>query len=362
MDTAGKLLEEIGCEPMQKVCTQIWSWTRLTRTRCRPVAVKLVVSVAKKSMCNAKSIAYEGVAYYYQYTVKPAIAFNLPPLDAYLASLTASRAKDLSVDMVEIEGHTGSGKTQLLYHILSACVIPDCHPSSILDAGAKAVVVFDMDGQFDAHRFRDFVVARIRQNFGSASQSTDIVDRCLETLHIFNPISTEQLLVTLARLPKLRRDSQPHSKLTTIAIHSLEACYWSDRFKIESRTRTTAFPRRNIIYQRVYSCLRSIQEICETRVILSHSGLNQVLQHHISQRTSLQEPEIPTDDAPIVGVNDGSILFLTVKRVPKEPGLLSQPWDTYFRISGHASTEQEAVHFDIQITDNEGIVVVQQEE
>lgn len=291
------------------------------------------------------------------------MAFNLPPLDSYLASFTTSRAEDSSsVDIIEIDGHPGSGKTHLFYHFLSNCITPGHHPSSILDRGVKTAVVFDMDGQFDICRCRDFMAARIRRDFGSAPQSTHIVDRCLENLCIFKPITTEQLLATLAHLPKRWRDHFPHSRLGIIAIHSLEALYWSDRFKVEPRTRTTAFPGRNSIYQKVYSCLRSIQEICETRVILSHSGLNQVLQHHVSQRAGNQESEYLNDNATITRGNDASTLFLTVKRVLREPNIASQSLGGCFHVCGQVSAEQEPVFFDIHVTQSEGVVVVREGE
>lgn len=291
------------------------------------------------------------------------MAFNLAPLDTYLTSLTVSRTGDSSpLDIIEIEGHPGSGKTHLFYLFLSSCITPGHYPSSSIDSGVKTAVLFDMDAQFDICRFRDIMIARIRYDFGPTAQSTDIADRCLENLHIFKPTTTDQLLATLAHLPKLRCDRFAHSGLAVVAIHSVEALYWSDRFKVESRTRTTSFPGRNPVYQKVYSYLRSIQETCGTRVVLSHSGLNQVPQHYIPQHTGNQEAQYLDDHATINGVSSSSTLFLTVKRVLREPDIASQSSGDYFRVSGQVSRQQELIHFDVQITQNEGLVVVREEE
>jgi len=116
---------------------------------------------------------------------------------------------------IYIHGHPASGKTHLLYFLLAIC----------LAEWEKAAVVFDMDGRFNISRFKQLLVSRL--------SSTTIVDRCLKNIHIFRPTSSDQLAVSLAHLPKYHAKHFPDMALGMVAIHSVDALTWLDRFKAE---------------------------------------------------------------------------------------------------------------------------------
>jgi hypothetical protein len=116
---------------------------------------------------------------------------------------------------IHIHGHPASGKTHLLYFLLATCLVE----------WKKAAVVFDMDGRFNISRFKQLLVSRL--------STTTIVDRCLKNIHIFRPSSSDQLAVTLAHLPKYHAKHFPDIALGIVAIHSVDALTWLDRFKAE---------------------------------------------------------------------------------------------------------------------------------
>lgn len=150
---------------------------------------------------------------------------------------------------IHIHGHPASGKTHLLYFLLATC----------LADWEKAAVVFDMDGRFNISRFKQLLVSRL--------STTTIVDRCLRNIHIFRPTSTDQLAVSLAHLPKYHAKHFPDISLGIVAIHSVDALTWLDRFKAEQ----LRLPQGSL--QKMSSILETIRLSLGSVVVLTDWGL-----------------------------------------------------------------------------------------
>jgi len=150
---------------------------------------------------------------------------------------------------IHIHGHPASGKTHLLYFLLATC----------LAEWEKAAVVFDMDGRFNISRFKQLLVSRL--------STTTIVDRCLKNIHIFRPTSSDQLAASLAHLPKYHAKHFPDIALGIVAIHSVDALTWLDRFKAEQ----LRLPHGAL--QNMSSILETIQLSLGSVVVLTDWGL-----------------------------------------------------------------------------------------
>jgi len=174
-----------------------------------------------------------------------------------------------SGDLIHIHGHPASGKTHLLYYLLATCILPG--------GWNKAAIVFDMDGKFNISRFNQLLVGRLNL---SSEAITTIVERCLKHLHIFRPTSSDQLLVTLAHLHKYHAKHFPDIALGMVAIHSVDAFYWPDRFKTE-QLRLANLPHSSL--QNISSILEAIRLSLGSVVVLTDWGLIQQRQTGVSQ-------------------------------------------------------------------------------
>lgn len=154
------------------------------------------------------------------------LAIPTPPLSgfSYLSSLHRG-------DIVELQGPSGSGKSHLLYYLICSCILP-----LRLGGWNKVSVVFDTDGTFDIHRLQTLLRGRLKHNFLSDERSTgQIISVALRNLHIFRPNSSSQLAAGLANLSTYHVSNLPTSEIALLAIDSVSAFNWLDRFAIEQR-------------------------------------------------------------------------------------------------------------------------------
>ncbi|KAF9270326.1 hypothetical protein L218DRAFT_1071775 [Marasmius fiardii PR-910] len=137
-------------------------------------------------------------------------------------------------DVAEIQGGSSSGKSHFIHAALMTCITP-------VDVGGwdKAAVLFDSDNSFDLNRFKSFLSLRLSH--------PSLVDRCLGSLHIFRPTSSIQLASSLLHLPSYHKSHMPRQEIALLAIDSLSAFYWPDRFTVEQLRSHTAHPLRHIL-------------------------------------------------------------------------------------------------------------------
>lgn len=134
--------------------------------------------------------------------------------------------------VLEIQGGPASGKTHLLYQLVSTCILP------IISGGwNKAAIVYDTDQTFDIKRLYQLMRSRVQRQ-SSQDDDTDAhaaVMIALRNLRLFQVASTMQLAASISSLPIYHAQHLPTSEIALLAIDSMSAFYWQDRFTGEKR-------------------------------------------------------------------------------------------------------------------------------
>ncbi|KAI0271338.1 hypothetical protein BC834DRAFT_790240, partial [Gloeopeniophorella convolvens] len=187
-------------------------------------------------------------------------------------------------DILGIHGPSGSGKTHLLYYLICSCILP-------LHIGGwnKVAVVFDADATFDINRLQTILRRRLAQQVPLDSTSGRLIPSALRNVHIYRPKSSLQLASGIANLSSHHASNLPTSEIALIAIDSLSAFHWSDRFMAEQLHAAhlagpaSLFPNPAINpFQTVLTALRSFRRSHLPVTVLTNWGLN-----HISAAGSL---------------------------------------------------------------------------
>uniref|UniRef100_A0A3P9P247 X-ray repair cross complementing 2 n=1 Tax=Poecilia reticulata TaxID=8081 RepID=A0A3P9P247_POERE len=118
-------------------------------------------------------------------------------------------------EVVEVYGPEGTGKTELLYHLLCRCVLPET-------AGGLEVDVVFVDTLYSLDMFR---LASVLDS-DSAGSDDAVLRSCLSRLLVVRCSCSSQLLLTLHFL-ETTLSSRPRAAL--LLIDSISAFYWSDR-------------------------------------------------------------------------------------------------------------------------------------
>ncbi|KAJ8278113.1 hypothetical protein GJAV_G00083990 [Gymnothorax javanicus] len=118
-------------------------------------------------------------------------------------------------DVVEFHGGEGTGKTEMLYHLVAHCILPEA------SGGLEVEVVFvDTDYHMDTLR----LVAILERRLPAGSE--DAVRSSLARLYVVHCNSSVQLLLTLHYLEGMFL-SRP--SLSALILDSISAFYWVDR-------------------------------------------------------------------------------------------------------------------------------------
>ena len=160
----------------------------------------------------------------------------LPPILSYLilspdSPLLPTHIPSLNPlirgDVIEVQGPPASGKTHFLYYLIINSILP-------LDLGGwdSIAVILDTEMTFDVLRFHQLLVARLRRLRPQVDDDTvqSLARDALNRLHIFKPDSSSQLAVTIYHLPKCMADKIPDRRIGLVAIDSISAFYWPDRY------------------------------------------------------------------------------------------------------------------------------------
>uniref|UniRef100_A0A3Q3XAR3 RecA family profile 1 domain-containing protein n=1 Tax=Mola mola TaxID=94237 RepID=A0A3Q3XAR3_MOLML len=122
-------------------------------------------------------------------------------------------------EVVELHGTEGTGKTELLYHLLCRCVMPAA-------AGGLEVEVVFVDTDYSLDMMRLVSVLDSRLNAGTHRPAPSVLRSCLARLLVVHCSSCSQLLLTLHFL-ETSLSSRP--SLALLLIDSISAFYWLDR-------------------------------------------------------------------------------------------------------------------------------------
>ncbi|XP_054862988.1 DNA repair protein XRCC2 [Amphiprion ocellaris] len=127
-------------------------------------------------------------------------------------------------EVVELCGTEGTGKTELLYHLLCRCVLPEAAGGLEVD-----VVFVDTDYSLDMLRLVSILDSRLNTALSSNSSARSeeaALRSCLSRLLVVHCSSSSQLLLTLHFL-ETSLSSRP--SLALLLIDSISAFYWLDR-------------------------------------------------------------------------------------------------------------------------------------
>ncbi|KAL9608399.1 MAG: hypothetical protein Q9167_006762 [Letrouitia subvulpina] len=147
--------------------------------------------------------------------------------------------KDKGASVLEICGaEPCSGKTQLLYHIISLQLLPPEHDGIQLHGRGSAVVLLDLDSRFSILRLRDIMKGYISSCPLSPNQvpdadPSDLIHESLQHLHVFRPQSSVSLFATLSTIEGYLFNTASHLSanrcLGAIVLNNLNAFLWQDR-------------------------------------------------------------------------------------------------------------------------------------
>ncbi|XP_045173538.2 DNA repair protein XRCC2-like [Mercenaria mercenaria] len=137
-------------------------------------------------------------------------------------------------DVIELYGGEGTGKTELLVHLICRCILPEYWNNVPLDGHGAGVVFIDTDFKFSVIRLVTVIEKYILDKARDCSKFTAIdsdsiesfIRECLKKLHILRCTSSEQLVVTLHNLENLICNE---SSVSVIMIDSISTFYWIDK-------------------------------------------------------------------------------------------------------------------------------------
>ena len=138
-------------------------------------------------------------------------------------------------DVIELYGKEGSGKTQILIHLIANCILPKTWEGLIVNGRGVSVVFFDTDNHFSLVRLVEILEDRVtccisRHVSGHEVQRTtdmeSFVKSCLSRLVIVQCNSSIELLATLESLDYVLSE---RPEICLLMIDSIVAFYWLDK-------------------------------------------------------------------------------------------------------------------------------------
>jgi DNA-repair protein XRCC2 len=176
-------------------------------------------------------------------------------------------------DVIEVQGPAASGKSHLFYYLLASCVLPASYSSVNLSGWGKAAVLLDADHKFDVKRFSQLLRSRVgRLSLNSATVEA-IATKALGLLHVFQPTSSHQLVATIQHLPMYLATNLPEVDLGLVAVDSITAFYWPDRY-LQEQTRSCNHSRPQSPLNDVLAALHSLAQSRGPLILLSSWDLS----------------------------------------------------------------------------------------
>ncbi|MCJ1468013.1 hypothetical protein MMC07_006639 [Pseudocyphellaria aurata] len=181
-----------------------------------------------------------------------------------------------------------SGKTQLLYQIITLALLPAYHGTIPLHGKTSVVILLDLSSKLSILRLRDVMTAHIITCSTTAmfpipppEEMKSLIYASLLHLHIFRPQSSASYLSTLASLPsyflsKPFTHVSAHRPISSIILADLSAFYWQDRLHAAESSANVAAHVTNDDHQRaLVSAIRALQAtFSRCPVIASTSSLS----------------------------------------------------------------------------------------
>ena len=199
-------------------------------------------------------------------------------------------AKDKPPLVLEITGATAcSGKTQILYHLISISLLPVKYRDMADFGKSYAVVLLDLSSKFSVLRLYNVMCDRVSSICSTNSfaipdaEVSSLVSDSLMHIHIFRPQESSSLQATVDSIPSylLTQHSlhvSANRPLGLIAMNDLSAFLWQDRLDAdeESDPSTTARKEKanNSLflqrYRSLVSSLRHIQQLFSCTIVATN--------------------------------------------------------------------------------------------
>jgi hypothetical protein len=203
---------------------------------------------------------------------------------------------------------TASGKTHAIYYIAALCTLPVRHGGVLLNGKSSAVLVFDNDGRFDAHRLRTIMKSHILQCVELAQltiperQLDDVAEAALHHVHIFRPQSFCSMIEMMKGTPEYLLDLGSHNsaqrRLDAILLDGMSSFYWQDRSEPERRV--AAYPD---MYHTIVNYLRAMSTQFGAFIVATNWGL------HLSDAMSELSGTKHTPEGSPMTVGTGRVAF-----------------------------------------------------
>jgi len=170
--------------------------------------------------------------------------------------------------------------------MLMNCILP---PK--LQGWGKLAVLVDTDHKFDIHRFSRLLRSRVKRLLPLDSSGAEVaITTILDLLHVFQPTSSHQLTATIQHLPMYLATNLPEAELGVLAIDSITAFYWSDRFFCEQArlaNRSSAPVRSKNPLNQVFVALEALTRSYGPLILLSIWDLNLPSKAHAQRHLDL---------------------------------------------------------------------------
>lgn len=186
-----------------------------------------------------------------------------------------------------------SGKTQLLYHIASTCLLPMVHGEAAIGGKNAAVVWIDTDSRFDITRLHTILRSQFSAHATQANIPQQDIDNLatdsLQHLHVFCPQSSISLVATIQSIPDYLFTPNKHYSsartLQAIIISNISAFLYQDRLDADvyyspdtagaasaaHQSSSNLFAQR---YRDIVHALRAVQTMLSCTIVAGNSALS----------------------------------------------------------------------------------------
>lgn len=183
--------------------------------------------------------------------------------------------------VIEVQGPASSGKTHMLYHFVLLCISPSKEMSMDFGGNGLAAIVYDTDSSFDVARLHQLLLTRLSLVLPYNMEMTRrLAEESLQRLHVFRPTSLLQLATSLLHLPSYHKVHIPEHEIGLVAVDSVSAFYWPDRFIAEQTRNILQFAQGGLDpvsvhpLQHVLTALGRLRLSHAPSIILTNWGLN----------------------------------------------------------------------------------------
>jgi DNA-repair protein XRCC2 len=204
--------------------------------------------------------------------------------------------------VIEIQGGPASGKTHLLYHLVCNCILPAAY-----GGWNKAAVVYDTDLAFDVRRLQHILATRVstHPSHSCPDQVDSITTKAMRNLRLFAVSSSAELTASLLDLHTYHGDELPTSEIAILAVDSLSAFYWEDRFATEVRRPWSSWSTRSYpnpseptehVHHPLHAVFVALQAVCLSHgpiVVLTNWGLQPIPEPNVSSAAPFYKQHLP---------------------------------------------------------------------